>query len=135
MRVIEYYKRQHKIITSLCKQLKACAIECEVEKDASIVLGIQETLNKILTAHLSSEDTNLSLLLEKEETTMLKDELAHTTQLYLDYKNRYSTRESIESDPITYIKDTDEFVQKLLERVKKEEELYIKFKKLHGVEK
>ena len=135
MEMIKRYQSQHTIIKTLCKQLISLGTIDEFTLDVDFVLKIFSTLDNVLSLHLQSEDENLypQLLAHKDPeirsiSAAIQTELLETTQAYDAYKTKYSTKESIQSNPTHFVDDTKQIVEALLARINKEEaELYSLF--------
>jgi len=135
MDVIKRYQSQHKIIQTLCKQLISLGTINEVTLDVDVVLKIFTTLDNVLSLHLQSEDESLypQLLAHKDPeirsiSAAIQTELLATAQAYDAYRNKYSTKESMQSNPTDFVDDTKQIVEALLTRINKEEaELYSLF--------
>jgi hypothetical protein len=117
---------------SLCDQLRECAIEKHIAKDASFVHKIQQSLYKVLNLHHRLEDGALYPMLHEHKdpkvrtiSLRLKDKFLECGKAHRLYQERYPTAHSIEANPTQYVSDTHNVINMIRNRINIEErELY-----------
>lgn len=132
MNMAERFTKQHEEIVFLCQQLKnSCAAE-EIERDASLIHGLQESFGVTLGQHLLLEDSALyPSLLESRNLKIRQtaEQLQKEVQVYADlhavYQKKYASIDDIRADITLYIDDTHKLLNLILQRIHKEDiELY-----------
>lgn len=130
---VDAYLEQHKELLEVVTQISARLTPQEIAADAKSITSLLSTFSLKLFFHLSMEDKALypAMLNSKDAATSqtakkFMDEMGKISQIFTEYKAKWSNSVAIQADPTGFISETNNLFAALGDRVTREEnELYV----------
>jgi len=121
------FREQHDELLSLAKQLKAQLNAAQLAQDGSTARTALAKLMGKLTLHLSAEDRVLypELAGHRDPTVAaiakrFASEMKDTAKAVTSYNQKWATPSSIKANPSDFIKETDQVLKVLADRIRRE---------------
>lgn len=128
---LENFKRQHKDVYECIDNINNLIMKNNLDEHATELSKSINNLAGKLQIHLQSEDKFLYPRLLKEEKTkdiaqMYIDEMGNILSEFIEYKNKFNTKNKIEVDKNAFIRETSKMLNLIKNRMNKEDNnLYI----------